>query len=193
MQIHDLLPNATGQQTYPSYPSPFEHMSGSNHQFLNLGHVDLWLLTLVRQGAHADRVDVDHSPNTKLFNLSYNDPNNISLLSQCCLAAVNQNQSSPSIVINNDFKDLAAMMQANNPIPPTQNLVSATGPVSCPIQAALVPKMSLLVFCEQFNLSDFVLQKFDTLKITRPHGLQFVSDQQLVVHGQLEVGELADV
>jgi hypothetical protein len=63
------------------------------------------------------------------------------------------------------------MMQANNPAPPTQNLVAATRPVSYPIRAALVPKMSLHVFCEQFNLSDFVLQKLDALKITGPHGL----------------------
>jgi hypothetical protein len=99
----------------------------------------------------------------------------------------------PSIVINNDFKDLAAMIQTNNPAPPAQGFIPAAVLASCPIRAALVPKMTLDAFCEQFDFSIFVLQKLNTLKITGPHGLRFISDRQLIEQGQMEVGELADV
>jgi hypothetical protein len=58
---------------------------------------------------------------------------------------------------------------------------------------ALVPKMNLATFCERFNLSDFILQKLDTMQITGPHGLRFVSNQQLVEAGNMGIGELADV
>jgi len=57
----------------------------------------------------------------------------------------------------------------------------------------MVPKMTLFVFCERFDLSDFILQKLDVMKVTGPHGLRFISDQQLVEVGGLDVGELADV
>jgi hypothetical protein len=53
--------------------------------------------------------------------------------------------------------------------------------------------MTLAVFCNTFDLSDFILQKLDVLKITGPHGLRFVSDRQLSEMGQLDIGELADV
>jgi hypothetical protein len=84
------------------------------------------------------------------------------------------------------------MIQTNNPAPPAQGFIPAAVPAR-PIRAALVPKMTLDAFCEQFDLSIFVLQKLDTLKITGPHGLRFISDRQLIEQGQMEVGELADV
>jgi hypothetical protein len=51
--------------------------------------------------------------------------------------------------------------------------------------------MSLENFCEHFGLSVYVLWKLDALRITGPHRLCFISDQQLVEKG--EIGELADV
>ena len=62
-----------------------------------------------------------------------------------------------------------------------------------PFRAANIPKMSLTHFCDHFSLSVYVLWKLDALRITGPHGLHFVSDQQLVEKGELEIGELADV
>jgi hypothetical protein len=53
--------------------------------------------------------------------------------------------------------------------------------------------MTLFIFCECFDLSDFILQKHNVLKITRPHGLRFITNQQLIEMGQLDIGELADV
>lgn len=61
------------------------------------------------------------------------------------------------------------------------------------LRAALVPKMTLTDFCETFSLSVFILQKLDVMKITGPHGLRFVSNQQLVEVGGMDIGELADV
>ena len=53
--------------------------------------------------------------------------------------------------------------------------------------------MNLMTFCEHFDLSDFILQKLDTMQITGPHRLRFVSNQPLVDIGQMSIGELADV
>jgi hypothetical protein len=61
------------------------------------------------------------------------------------------------------------------------------------MQPSLISKMTLAVFCNTFDLSNFILQKLDTLKITGPHGLCFVNGHQLSEMGQLDIGELADV
>ena len=48
-------------------------------------------------------------------------------------------------------------------------------------------------FCNKFDLSIYILQKLDTLKITGPHALWFITNQHLVEFGGLDIGELADV
>jgi hypothetical protein len=85
------------------------------------------------KGAKEDGVNLEHPLNTKLFDPTFNDPNNISLLSRRRLATVNQNQPAPSIVINNDFKDLAAIMQSNNPAQPTCDALPIARPAPRPI------------------------------------------------------------
>ncbi|KAF9233112.1 hypothetical protein BU15DRAFT_66876 [Melanogaster broomeanus] len=57
----------------------------------------------------------------------------------------------------------------------------------------LVPKMTLEAFCDRYDLSIFILQKLDVMKVTGPHGLRFISNEQLFDIGQLDVGEVADV
>ena len=85
-------------------------------------------------------------------------------------------------------------MQGNNPGRPAPDSVPIVPRVAVqPFRAANIPKMSLTHFCDHFGLSVYVLQKLDALRITGPHGLRFVSDQQLVEKGELEIGELADV
>jgi len=110
---------------------------------------------------------------------------------------LNQANTAPQVIINNDFKDLATLLQnnsSNSPpmatrsCPPQQQLN-----VSRPIRAALVPKMRLEDFCDQFDLLVIILQKLDILKVTGPHALHFVSDAQLVENGGMDTGELADV
>jgi hypothetical protein len=149
-----------------------------------------WLhIVICPQGAKEEGVDLEHPPNTKLFDATYHDTNDLGLLSR--RRAANQPlTAAPSIVINNDFEGLAAMFQGNKPPPGPQ---VPANPVPRPIRAAQVPKMTLIAFCERFDISDFVLQKLDVLKITGPHGLRFVTDEQLVHAGQLDIGELADV
>jgi len=53
--------------------------------------------------------------------------------------------------------------------------------------------MTLADFCEKFDLSVFILQKLDVLHVTGPHALRFISNQQLVEVGGMDIGELADV
>jgi hypothetical protein len=53
--------------------------------------------------------------------------------------------------------------------------------------------MALGDFCDKFDLSIYILQKLDTLKITGPHALRFITNQHLVEFGGLDIGELADV
>jgi hypothetical protein len=40
----------------------------------------------------------------------------------------------------------------------------------------------------RFDLSVIILQKLDTLKVTGPHALRFVSDAQLVENGGMDIG-----
>jgi len=110
---------------------------------------------------------------------------------------LNQANTAPQVIINNNFKDLAALLQnssSNSPpmatrsCPPQQQLN-----VSCLIRAALVPKMRLEDFCDRFDLLVIILQKLDILKVTGLHTLRFVSDAQLVENGGMDTGELADV
>ncbi|KIJ15654.1 hypothetical protein PAXINDRAFT_99503 [Paxillus involutus ATCC 200175] len=61
------------------------------------------------------------------------------------------------------------------------------------LSAALVPKMDLRTFCDHYNLSLAILQKLDSMEITGPHGLRFVSNTDLREIGKLHIGELADV
>jgi hypothetical protein len=132
-----------------------------------------------------------------MFDTTFHDPNDISLLSCRCMGINNQTNTTPHVVINNDFKDLAAILQNNNssaaptaanPCPPQQN---SNAPHV--IHAALVLKMRLSNFCDRFDLSIFILEKLDALKVTGPHALRFVSDTQLVEKGGLDIGELVDV
>jgi len=146
----------------------------------------------VTQAANTDGVDLKHPPSTKLFDPTFRNDSDASLLSKHHLTVINQNQSSaPSIVINNDFKELAGALRGDQgPPQPHPARPTATPRMMRP---ALIPKMTLAVFCNTFDLSDFILQKLDTLKITGPYGLCFVNDRQLSEMGQLDIGELADV
>jgi len=110
---------------------------------------------------------------------------------------LNQTNTAPQVVINNDFKDFAAILQNNGnnnpPVAARSHLPQQQSNVPRPIRAALVPKMKLEDFCDRFDLSVIILQKLDTLKVTGPHALRFVSDAQLVENGGMDIGELADV
>ena len=80
----------------------------------------------------------------------------------------------------------------DHPPPLGANLPSSQ-PTHRPIQAALVPKMTLATFCDCYELHLIIEGKLNELNITGPHALRFVSNQQLADEVGLSVGELADV
>ncbi|KIM74431.1 hypothetical protein PILCRDRAFT_92599 [Piloderma croceum F 1598] len=172
------------------YPMPPD----VTHIHLTHLHLNTWAAAI---GAKENGVDLEHPPNTKLFDPTFNDPNDIALLSHHRLLTVNQNQPAPpSIIINNDFKDLAAAMQGHhNPLdhPPPGVNPPPSQPTHQPIRAALVPKMTLAAFCDYYELHLIIEGKLNELNITGPHALHFVSNQQLADEVRLSVGELADV
>ena len=53
--------------------------------------------------------------------------------------------------------------------------------------------MALGDFWDKFDLSIYLFPKLDTLKITGPHVLQFITNQHLVEFGGMDIDELADV
>lgn len=61
-----------------------------------------------------------------------------------------------------------------------------------PQPAALRPKLSLIDFCERFNLSLWLREKLDNIDVTGPHCLRFLQNADLLGAG-LSLGELADI
>lgn len=60
-------------------------------------------------------------------------------------------------------------------------------------KAPLPPKMSLVDFCNTYELSDSVYTKLLTMDIDGPHLLRKVSDGALEQAGKLTVGQIAAV
>lgn len=55
------------------------------------------------------------------------------------------------------------------------------------------PRLTLDEFCARFTLSDDIKKKLTEKKITGPHALRFISDEELQTKLGLEIGELADL
>jgi hypothetical protein len=151
----------------------------------------------ILQVAKEDAVDLENPPNTKLFNPEYcNDPDTV-LLSRCHrgLVAANQNApATPNIVIQNDFEGLAGLLLQRNPaLPASVPNSTQSAPHMTRAAPALVPKMTLVDFCEKFDLFVFILQKLNVLHVTGPHALWFISNQQLVEVRGMDIGQLVDV
>ncbi|KAG6371132.1 hypothetical protein JVT61DRAFT_9895 [Boletus reticuloceps] len=175
------------------WPAP----PNAKHVHLTPLHLRTWAAAInATENDPNTTVDLKNPPNTKLFNSSCEIHNigDTALLARRRDAAT-VNNTSPSVVVNNDFKELANVLLADNrnirqppaqvPAPPPATVVSP--------QAALIPKITLQTFCDRFKLSISILTKLNAMKITGPHCLRFVTDGQLVEKGQLDIGELADV
>jgi hypothetical protein len=151
----------------------------------------------ILQVAKEDAVDLENPPNTKLFDPEYrNDPDTALLLRRHHgLVAADQNApATPNIVIQNNFEGLAGLLlQCNPALPASVPNSTQSAPRMTRAALALVPKMTLVDFCEKFNLSVFILQKLNVLHVTGPHALRFISNQQLVEVGGMDIGQLADV
>ncbi|KZP25466.1 hypothetical protein FIBSPDRAFT_950175 [Athelia psychrophila] len=72
-------------------------------------NINTWAAGIVSK---EPEIDSETPPNTKHFDVTHNDPTDLSLLSRRRQLSNQSNQasSSPNVVINNDFKDLAAMI-----------------------------------------------------------------------------------
>jgi hypothetical protein len=119
------------------------------------------------------------------------NPGDVALLSRRRQGTGN---AGTSIVVNNSFKELANVLlgrgDRDRRAEPPQVLQPV--PQNHP-RPALVPKMTLDAFCDRYDLSIFILEKLDVMKVTGPHGLRFISNEQLVEVGKLDIGEVADV
>ncbi|KAF9226147.1 hypothetical protein BS17DRAFT_765208 [Gyrodon lividus] len=134
-------------------------------------HLHTWAAAMIGPNK-LEGVDLDNPPNTKIFNTTYTDSTDISMLARCHLNTVSQCQTAaPNIIINNDFKDFAALLhrhQRNDPAGPPDNhphTVNAQPPGPQPLRPALEPKMNLKDFCEQFLLSFVILQKLNFINL----------------------------
>ncbi|KAF9239238.1 hypothetical protein BU15DRAFT_74662 [Melanogaster broomeanus] len=150
------------------WPSPTD----VEHVHLIPLHLKTWAATIIA---------AEKNPN-----IQTDYESDIALLSHRCQGTGN---AGTSIIVNNDFKELANVLVGDRR--PVQ-LVLQPVPQNCP-RPELVPKMMLEAFCDCYDLSIFILQKLDVMKVTGPHGLHFISNEQLFDIGQLDVGEVADV
>ncbi|KAG1906133.1 uncharacterized protein F5891DRAFT_975581 [Suillus fuscotomentosus] len=193
MEQNEAIANLTCQYTCEDracgfricWPAPPE----AKHVNLTLLHLNTWAAAMVGPNRQPS-VNLDNPPNTKIFDVTYTDPTDIAMLSRHHLNAVTQTQSStPSIVINNDFKDIVGLLNSDHgPDPAIKN---APQPVLHQ-QPALRPKLSLLDFCNCFELSWWLCEKLDNIDVTGPHCLQFLQNANLLGAG-LSLGELADI
>ncbi|KAG1846151.1 hypothetical protein C8R48DRAFT_677938 [Suillus tomentosus] len=193
MEQNEAIANLTRQYTcedracgfHICWPAPPE----AKHVNLTLLHLNTWAAAMVGLNKQPG-VDLDNPPNTKIFDVTYTDPTDIAMLSRRRLNAVTQTQSSaPSIVINNDFKDIVGLLNGDRgPDPAIKN---APQPVLRQ-QPALRPKLSLLDFCNRFKLSRWLCEKLDNIDVTGPHCLRFLQNADLLGAG-LSLGELADI
>jgi len=130
---------------------------------------------------------LDHPPNTKIFDSDFRDENDITDLSRRRLATLNRNVPSSTVTINNDFKELATILRGGTPSR-AQNTVSNTT-----VEKPLLPaKINLETFCEHYDLSDNIYYTLGNMKVTGPHSLRFIVNQQLAEAGFV-VGEIGDI
>ncbi|KAG6374257.1 hypothetical protein JVT61DRAFT_4274 [Boletus reticuloceps] len=133
-------------------------------------------------------VNYDTSLNTKLFDSNTGGTANAGDAALLSWRRHNEPMA-PSVVINNDFKDLANILLGSR----QQNDAAALAePPKVPSQPALLLKITLEDFGCRFTLSNDILQKLATMKVTGPHSLWFITDKQLA-KGGLDVGEIGNV
>ncbi|KAH7919553.1 hypothetical protein BV22DRAFT_1199411 [Leucogyrophana mollusca] len=204
MEQNEIIKKLTQQYTCEDRTCTFRicYTAPPDAQHIHLTplHLNTWASAMVGPNKQPG-VDLDNPPNTKIFDVTYTDPTDLAMLSRRRLNIQNPS-TAPSIIINNDFKDLAGLLhgdRGNNPPPPDHHndhhRLHANAPRQVaprPLRSAHVPKMGLVAFCEHFALSAFVLEKLDVINVTGPHCLRFISDAQLT-DAELSISELADL
>ncbi|KAJ7627430.1 hypothetical protein FB45DRAFT_1029776 [Roridomyces roridus] len=112
--------------------------------------------------------------------------------------AANKAQTSPNITINNDYSFLATLLQ---PLIGNQRTTTATKGPSTPSHSrahgagfaspAKPARMTMIEFCNAFDLSDEIQRRLAFLKLAGPHLLAYVENSLLDKH--LEIGQRAEV
>lgn len=78
-------------------------------------------------------------------------------------------------------------------IDPAAQAPAAANPRPLQHSRAPPPPMSLVDFCQRYDLADSIKSKLDIIHIAGPHVLRLVTDSDLRVSGGLDVGEVASL
>ncbi|KAF9245425.1 hypothetical protein BU15DRAFT_59018 [Melanogaster broomeanus] len=186
--IAELLRLYTCEDQSCKFPICWPSPTDAKHVHLTPLHLKTWAAAIIAAEKNPDiQTDYESPLNTKLFDpASETSAGNIALLSRQRQGTGNMGTS---IIVNNDFKELANVLVGDRrPVQLVLQPISQNRP-----RPELVPKMTLEAFCDRYDLSIFILQKLDVMKVTGPHGLRFISNEQLFDIGHLNVGEVADM
>ncbi|KAF7371988.1 PARP-type domain-containing protein [Mycena venus] len=141
--------------------------------------------------AKMEGVDIETPPppeEEKAFWPVANQPDEIGdiALLASCRRANGSKPNSASVVINNDFAGLAALLMpflpsANNTTaaPSTPSICRPIPPQASPAKPA---RMNIPEFCRTFKLSDDILQCFEPLQFAGPHVLEYIENTILDQH-----------
>jgi hypothetical protein len=125
-----------------------------------------------------DGVDNDQPPNNKLFDPTFQDAADTALLAR---RARNQKDTTSNFTLN--IPGLGELLRP----PATEQRLP---PVACP---KIIPKVALEFFCEHYELTEDIYYKLMDIKLTGPHALQFLTNDDLRGEGGLLTAEVADV
>ncbi|KAG1725113.1 hypothetical protein EDB19DRAFT_1915228 [Suillus lakei] len=152
----------------------------------------------LKQAKLEDGIDIDHPPNSKMFDPSRrqttstagssDDSNDVLALAKQQRNQLTQDtKSSSNITVN--FSGLAELLNARQN-PDTTTIQSVQQP---PQPAQLPPRLSLEAFCDYYDLPHSVYDKLDGHQIMGPHLLHLISNDQLHTECALSIGELAAI
>ncbi|KAJ7584275.1 hypothetical protein C8J56DRAFT_1089833 [Mycena floridula] len=148
-------------------------MSGV-HVPMTATHWNMWSSAIVEGVADVDEFN---APDTRLFQRGRSNDNE-ALLSR---RATNRMTPPAPQPLQIQVVSTPSPPSAHSPVTPTQP------------NPALVPKIDLDTFCMRFELSDEIRMKLAFLKITGPHTLRYINNNELRIDGGLELGEVRDV
>ncbi|KAK7453383.1 hypothetical protein VKT23_011647 [Stygiomarasmius scandens] len=142
-----------------------------SHIPLTVKALDYWASSMA---AGKEGVSIDKPPAHHYF-IKDDDVNDVAVLAARCRQTLNQAQL-PTININlSEARSAHAPLQSHNEVP-----------VELPL------KQTLLQWQETYGLDENIIQILQQNRITGPHGLEYVTDEDLKEMG-LVIGEKADV
>jgi hypothetical protein len=149
-------------------------------------HQFSWCSDTSQEGKQ-EGVDLETPPNSKIFDPTFVDNSDINSLAKRRLA-LNKTASTPQV--NVSFTGLAEILQLQKPAVPAVNIPAP------PTQIRLFhpgPRMTLKDFCSTYQLSAAIEVKLDSIGMTGPHALRYLTKDDLRNEGKLLVGEVAEL